>query len=143
MDVGTILSLKGRAVATVEPDATLAQAAADLSGKRIGALVVMGAGGSIAGILSERDIVKAVAQMGAAALQERVSSVMTRKVVTCSERDNLQSLMESMTAGKFRHLPVVDQGRLTGIISIGDVVKNRLAEMEQESENLRSYIMSA
>ena len=123
MTVKAILSHKGHDVATIEPAATLAAAAQLLAERRIGALVVTGADRRIVGILSERDIVRALAQQGARVLDTPVSEVMTRKVVTCIENETLQDLMERMTAGKFRHLPVVEQGRLVGIISIGDVVK--------------------
>jgi CBS domain-containing protein len=97
----------------------------------------------VIGILSERDIVRALAASGTAALDQQVGQVMTRKVMTCSEAETIASLMERMTQGKFRHLPVVERGRLAGIISIGDVVKYRLEEMEKESSALREYILTA
>jgi CBS domain-containing protein len=137
------LSIKGRNVLTIEPAATLAAAAKLLAENRIGALVVTGAGGRIAGILSERDIVQALAARGASALDAPVSEFMTRKVATCSSADTISSIMERMTEGKFRHVPVVEQGQLAGIISIGDVVKHRLMEMEQEQAALRNYIQTA
>ncbi len=95
------------------------------------------------GILSERDIVKAVSAGGAAALEEKITARMTREVITCGPQDTMAELMGHMTAGRFRHLPVVENGRLVGIISIGDVVKHRLAEMERESSALRDYIRTA
>jgi len=104
---------------------------------------VLGADDRVVGILSERDIVREIADRGAAAMQAPVSQVMTRKVVTCTLDETLHSIMERMTAGKFRHVPVIDQGRLAGIISIGDVVKHRIEEMEQESDALKSYIQTA
>lgn len=143
MTVKSILSTKGRDVTTIEPNATLETAIALLAQRRIGALVVLGPERRVIGILSERDIVRAVASAGAAALNASLAQVMTRKVSTCSETDTVSAIMEQMTAGKFRHVPVVDQDRLVGIISIGDVVKHRLGEMEREQEALRDYIQTA
>lgn len=143
MNVKSILDIKGRAVATIAVDASLADAAHMLADKRIGAIVVTGAGLSVAGILSERDIVRQVSERGAAALDRTVGETMTTKVVTCTEADPIAQLMEQMTSGKFRHLPVVEDGRLVGIVSIGDVVKWRLAEIESEHEALKGYIMNS
>src|SRR6185436_6415789 len=134
MTVKTIMSRKGSNVVTIEPSATLKSAVATLAEHRIGAVIITGADRQVAGILSERDIVRALAQRGAAALEETVGQIMTRKVVTCTESDTVGNIMELMTGGKFRHLPVVERSRLVGIISIGDVVKYRLEEMEQESK---------
>lgn len=143
MSVSIILAGKGREVVSVEPNATLAAAVALLAEKRIGAVIVLGADRRIVGILSERDIVRALAERGAGVLDEPVNRVMTRKVSTCTEAETVASIMERMTDGKFRHLPVLDQGRLAGIISIGDVVKHRLQEMERESAAMRDYIRTA
>lgn len=143
MTVKAILSQKGYDVATIEPTATLSAAVKLLAERRIGALVVTGADRRMIGIVSERDIVRALAQSGAGVLGTPVSEVMTRKVVTCSENETLRDLMERMTAGKFRHIPVVDQGRLVGIISIGDVVKRRVEQMERDAEALQEYIRTA
>ena len=143
MTVSTILAAKGREVTTIEPGATMKSAVALLAEKRIGAVIVLGADHRIVGILSERDIVSALAERGAGALDEPVSRAMTRKVATCTETETIASLMERMTEGKFRHLPVVDQGRLVGIVSIGDVVKHRLQEMERDSAAMRDYILTA
>jgi CBS domain-containing protein len=143
MTVSTILAAKGRAVIAVDPGASLADAAKLLAEKRIGAVVVLGADRRMVGIISERDIVQALAARGPAALDEPVSGTMTRKVEICNEVETISSIMERMTEGKFRHLPVLDQGRLAGIISIGDVVKHRLQEMERESAAMRDYILSA
>ena len=143
MIVKTILSAKGSDVATVAPTSTLAEATKILAERKIGALLVTGAGGRITGIISERDIVRALAQHGGKALQLPLTDVMTRKVVTCEPSDTVATLMEMMTAGKFRHLPVTEDGRLTGIISIGDVVKYRLDELEHEQHALRDYIQTA
>jgi CBS domain-containing protein len=143
MNVKTILAAKGGDTVSIEPTADLAAAAQLLSARRIGAVVILGAGGRLAGILSERDIVRAISEHGAAALKLPVSQVMTRNVATCGEDDSLASIMERMTAGKFRHLPVVAKGELIGLVSIGDVVKQRVGEIEQESEQLRDYIRTA
>jgi CBS domain-containing protein len=143
MTVSVILAGKGREVVTIEPGASLAAAARLLAEKRIGAALVLGADRRIAGIISERDVVRELAEGGAAALDLPVSRTMTRKVETCNESDTVSSIMERMTAGKFRHMPVVDQGRLVGVVSIGDIVKHRLHEMERESVAMRDYIMTA
>ena len=143
MTVKTILATKGGDVATIDPGADLATAAKLLAERRIGALLVCGADRHVAGIISERDIVRALARRGAAALEESVGEVMTRKVITCTEAETVGEIMERMTAGKFRHLPVIEQGRLIGIVSIGDAVKFRLQEMESESAALRDYIRTA
>jgi CBS domain-containing protein len=143
MNVKTILSLKGSHVTTVEPTATLEAAVAILAKHRIGALVVLGADQRVIGILSERDIVRALAELGANALTTPLAQVMTRKVVTCGEAETVGAIMERMTTGKFRHVPVLEQDRLVGIVSIGDVVKHRLSEIEHESAALRDYIQTA
>jgi CBS domain-containing protein len=143
MTVQEILSVKGRDVVTIAPNSNLAAAAKLLAERRIGALVVVGPEQRIVGILSERDIVQALAARGAAALDLPLTEVMTRKVATCSPSDTISSIMEQMTAGKFRHVPVVEQGQLAGLVSIGDVVKQRLEEMEHEQKALREYIQTA
>jgi CBS domain-containing protein len=130
-------------VATVAPDATLAQAVRLLAEKKIGALVVTGPADGIAGTISERDIVRAFAAQREKALASPVSEYMTRKVVTCTTDDTVTDLMQRMTTGRFRHVPVLEHGRLAGIVSIGDVVKLRVAEMERESEALKDYIRTA
>jgi CBS domain-containing protein len=143
MNVKTILAAKGGEVVTIEPTADLAAATQLLSANRIGAVLIRGAGGHIAGILSERDIVRALAQHGSSALSLPVGQVMTREVMTCAEDETIGDVMERMTQGKFRHLPVVNKGKLVGLISIGDVVKQRVDEIEHESEALRDYIRTA
>ncbi len=143
MTVKVLLSRKGSHVTTVEPTATLAAAIATLSERRIGALVVTGADARVIGIISERDIVRALARHAGQALERPVAEVMTRNVVTCSERDTVADLMERMTTGKFRHIPVVEQGRLAGIVSIGDVVKRRVEELEHDGAALQDYIRTA
>jgi CBS domain-containing protein len=143
MNVEHILSEKGHEVVTIAPHLTLGEAARTLSQHRIGAVVVSDPGQPVLGILSERDIVRAVAANGAAALEEPVSRHMTGKVVTCTTRSAINDLMETMTTGKFRHVPIVENGRLVGIVSIGDIVKFRVAEIESESQALREYIATA
>jgi CBS domain-containing protein len=141
--VATILAAKGRDVVTIEPSASLAAAATLLAEKRIGAVLILGADHRIVGILSERDIVRAVGERGTDVLGAPVSVAMTRKVSTCNETELVSSIMERMSAGKFRHMPVVDQGQPVGMISIGDVVKHRLQAMERDSVAMRDYISTA
>ena len=141
--VSNILAGKGPEVVTIEPSASLGEAVHLLAEKRIGAALILGADRHIAGIISERDIVRALAQRGAAVLDEPVSGTMTRKVETCNANETVANIMERMTEGKFRHMPVVAQGRLVGVVSIGDIVKHRLREMESESVAMRDYIMTA
>ena len=143
MTVKAILSAKGSNVTTTEPTATLESGIRILAERGIGALVVLGADHRVIGILSERDVVRALAERGAGALTEPLARVMTRKISTCTQSDTVDSIMEQMTADKFRHVPVVEQGRLVGIVSIGDVVKHRLHEMERDSAAMHDYILSA
>lgn len=143
MTVAAILALKGRDVVTTSADRTIAEVVRLLAEKKIGALVVVENGDRIIGIVSERDIVKSTAAKGAAILDEMVGAIMTRNVVTCSERETINDVMGRMTRGRFRHLPVVAGGRLTGIVSIGDVVKARLEEVQREADEMRSYIATA
>ena len=140
MTVTHILKIKGRDILSLPPHRSMADAARMMSDKRIGAIIITAPDGSIAGILSERDVVRALASHGAEALGHLVSRHMTSKVVTAGEGDSLHEIMEMMTRGKFRHVPVLEDGKLTGIISIGDVVKHRLAEMEAEARAMRDYI---
>jgi CBS domain-containing protein len=143
MTVKSILDQKGRDVVTLSPDTTLAEAARLLGEKRIGAVVVTRGDRRIAGILSERDIVRAVGEAGAEALAMTVDRAMTAKVSTCREEHTVNDVMEVMTRGRFRHLPVERNGQLDGIISIGDVVKRRIEEVEREAEQIRTYIATA
>jgi CBS domain-containing protein len=147
MNVKAILAAKASGalggIVSIEPTATLAAAAKLMAARRIGAVVIRGAGGRLSGILSERDIVRAIAHDGAEALEHPVGQVMTRNVTTCGEDDTIADIMERMTAGKFRHMPVIANGRLIGLVSIGDVVKQRVGEIEQESEAMRDYIRTA
>ncbi len=142
MTVKAILDEKGRDVVTVAREATLAEAAATLADRRIGALVVTDGSNAILGILSERDIVRAVAEGGGQALERPVSALMTSKVVRCTEQTTMGELMEMMTDGRFRHLPVEKDGRLAGIVSIGDVVRRRIEEAEREAAEMKAYIAS-
>ncbi len=147
MNVKAILAAKernlGGDIIDIEPTADLKTAAQLLSSHHIGAVVIRGAGGRLAGILSERDIVRAISEHGTAALALTVAQVMTRNITTCSEDDDIASIMEQMTAGKFRHMPVLAKDKLIGLISIGDVVKQRVGEIEQDAEAMRDYIRSA
>jgi CBS domain-containing protein len=142
MTVRAILDTKGHQIESVEPDARLSAAIKTLAERKIGAVLVMSQG-RVEGILSERDIVRVLGERGAAALDEPVSAVMTRKVVSCKQADTVAAIMEMMTSGKFRHLPVVENDTVVGLISIGDIVKWRVGEYEAEQEALREYIKTA
>jgi CBS domain-containing protein len=144
MQVRHILQEKGRHVIIVAETVTVCDAAKMLSEKRIGVVLVKNGEVPLAGILSERDVVRAVAADGVEALSRPVSSYMTRNVATCSESDTVEELMEMMTRGRFRHVPVMDGDKmLCGLISIGDVVKSRIAETLNEANSLRDYISAA
>ena len=142
MTVRAILSSKGHQVVSVEPDAKLSAAVKIMSEQRIGSVLVMN-GTRIEGILSERDSVCVLCERGAGVLDEPVSAVMTRKIISCRPSDSVAVLMEVMTSEKIRHLPVVENDRLVGLVSIGDVVKLRVQEYEAEQEALRDYIKTA
>ena len=142
MTVRAILDSKGHQIQSVEPDVKLAATIKILGERKIGAVLVMSKG-QIEGILSERDIVRVLGERGAAVLDEPVSAVMTRKVISCKQSDTVSSIMETMTSEKFRHLPVIEEGRVVGLISIGDVVKWRVKEFESEQEALQNYIKTA
>lgn len=143
MTVRSILNGKGSDVVTLEPEASLAHAAQLLGARRIGAVVVTDGENRIVGILSERDIVRVIGDAGADALSLTVRNVMTSKVRTCHEGNTVNDVMEIMTRGRFRHLPVEKDGKLAGIISIGDVVKLRIEEVEREADQIREYIATA
>lgn len=144
MTIRTILEVKGRAVETVAPETTVDQATRLMRGKRIGALVVVDAEGRIIGIVSDRGLLWELVDRGTSVLQEPLSQVMTRQVITCAEGDEVSSIMAVMTQRRIRHIPVVDgSGRLGGLVSIGDAVKHRLDEIEHEAEAMREYITSA
>lgn len=140
MNVATILKAKGQAVTTARPDTPLLDIAEKLAAKRIGAIIVVGENGKLSGIISERDVIRAIAERGIGALNIPVAEVMTRNVITCHRSHLVDELMELMTRGRFRHLPVVEDDALVGIISIGDVVKNHVAEVEMEVSAMRGYL---
>jgi CBS domain-containing protein len=142
MTVRSILDSKGHQIISVRPQDKVSVAVQLLSQRKIGAVLVM-SDHHLDGILSERDIVRVIGERGAGALEESVDAVMTRKVITCKSSDTVGAIMEKMTNGKFRHLPVVDDGKIVGLISIGDVVKSRVREFEHEQEALREYIATA
>jgi CBS domain-containing protein len=143
MLVRHILREKGSEIIAIAADAKLAEASRLLAAKRIGALIVRGDAGELSGILSERDVVRAVAEEGAGALSRPVRAYMTREVATCGEDDSVDALMEMMTRGRFRHVPVMRDGALAGLVSIGDVVKSRIEETVREAAALREYISAA
>lgn len=142
MNIGQILKAKGRAVATARPDTTLLDIASKLSQKKIGAIVIVGDKGDVVGIVSERDIIRKLGERGPAVLNEPVSQTMTANVISCQETSTLDELMEIMTQGRFRHVPVIEDGALVGIVSIGDVVKNHIAEVEMEVTAMRGYFVT-
>ncbi|MBI1233534.1 MAG: CBS domain-containing protein [Alphaproteobacteria bacterium] len=143
MNVAAILDEKGRDVFSLTANATLGDAAALLDQKRIGALVVVDSAGAIAGVLSERDIVRQLARQGAGALSEAIAGCMTHEVITASPRDTIEDVMAAMTDRRIRHLPVLEEGRLAGIVSIGDVVKRKIEQTEADAEAMKAYIASA
>jgi len=142
MFVSDILAQKGGLVFTVTPGTSVAQLSQQLSARRIGSVLVLDGEGSVAGIVSERDLVRAMASHGAKAMELEARQVMTRDVVTCDPDDSIDQVMQTMTSGRFRHLPVVRHGELLGLVSIGDVVKARLEETKHETEALKAYIVA-
>jgi CBS domain-containing protein len=140
MTVAAILKDKTAGVISVRPDDGIETVCQKLADKGIGAVMVLRGDGGIAGILSERDIVRGLAMIGADLLQQSADTIMTRNVMVCSSHDTIEDVMHLMTKRRIRHLPVVDNGKLTGMISIGDVVKRRIADTEMEAEALRHYI---
>jgi CBS domain-containing protein len=143
MTVAAILNGKGRDVIAEKSATPLSGICKVLTEKGIGAILITDGQGHIEGIISERDIVKAVGREGPGALDKPVGDIMTRSVVTCADSDTINDVMSQMTKGRFRHVPVVTDGQVTGVISIGDVVKYRIAQVEQEAESMRSYITMA
>ncbi len=140
MHVSAILRDKGDRMITIEPDLSVSDAVKLLVQERIGAVLVVSSDGELAGILSERDIVRGLSSAGVGLMGRKVEELMTKAVVTCSPGDEIDQLMRDMTSHRIRHLPVMDDGKLSGVISIGDVVKFRLDELESESSMLREYI---
>ncbi len=143
MLVETILKEKGSDVVSVAPAVTVMEAAKILNARRIGSVLVRNDDGGIAGLLSEGDIVRGIAEQGAAALSMPVSALMTRDVAFASPRDTLDSVLAVMTERRLRHLPVLEQGRLVGLVSIGDVVKRKIEEVTEEAEGLRAFVQGA
>jgi CBS domain-containing protein len=143
MTVAKILKAKGSYVETVRPDTNVQEVVERLAKRRIGAVLVTGRAGEVLGIVSERDIVFAMGSAGGIALQRRAEEIMTANPVTCTPDDRVEDLMETMTRGRFRHLPVVRDGVLLGIVSIGDVVKRRIEDSETERLAMREYITTA
>jgi len=140
MTVAMILSAKGHNVTSVSVGDTLSKAVTELASRKIGAVVVCDGDRHVSGILSERDIVRAIAALGAAALDDAVEKHMTAKVITCGETATVDECMAAMTDGRFRHMPVVENEKLIGIISIGDIVKAKIASAVEEAEAMRNYI---
>ncbi|ASV86885.1 MULTISPECIES: CBS domain-containing protein [Ochrobactrum] len=143
MTVRSILETKGRDVVVIGPNDTLSHAVAVLAQRKIGALVVCDESGRIKGIFSERDVVRAIASMQEKIADRLVSEFMTTKVQVCREHHTVNQVMEIMTRNRFRHMPVEENGKLAGIISIGDVVKRRIEDVEREAEDIRTYIATA
>jgi CBS domain-containing protein len=139
MRIADVLRNKGGAVVTINPDATVTELLAGLADHNIGAMVVVGPDG-VAGIVSERDVVRQLHTHGASVLSRPVEKIMTAVVSTCGKADTLDSLTRLMTEHRVRHVPVLEDGKLIGIVSIGDVVKTRMQELESEQEQLQSYI---
>lgn len=142
MSVASILTHKGGDVLTVTEDQPISDAVKILGEKKIGALVVTDSEGRVDGILSERDVVRGLAERGAAVLAQRVADLMTAPVQTCTRSETIDDVMRRMTDGRFRHIPVVEGDALVGVVSIGDVVKHKIAELQHEAEALRDYVMS-
>ena len=141
MKVAAILSAKGTRVATIRPTASVGQAIARFRAEGIGALVVVGLNESLLGLIAERDVINALAEIGTEVLSKQVEGVMNRRPATCTPEDDVKAVMTTMTQRRLRHLPVLDEGALAGIVSIGDIVKNRLDEMAFEANVLRdAYI---
>jgi CBS domain-containing protein len=143
MTVAAILAEKGRRVVTMKPEHSLSEVVRTLAANKIGALVLTAEDGTIAGIISERDVVRALGAEGATALTSPASAYMSGNVVTCREEDTIDAVMERMSAGRFRHMPVVKHSRLVGVVSIGDVVKRKIERAEREAAEIRAYITSA
>ena len=143
MTVAAILANKGREIFTVTPQHTLNDICRFLADNRIGAALVVDGQEKLVGIITERDIVRAIARGGAGVLKSTVDGHMTSRVTTCSEADTINAVMETMTAGNFRHLPVVEGGRIVGVVSNRDVVRQRIEEIEREAAEMRSYIATA
>ena len=143
MTVGLVLSKKGREIFTVSPNTKMRDVVKILAEKHIGALLITGQDGAMEGIVSERDVVRALADHGTEIMDAQVSRFMTRDVVTATEDESVIRVAQKMTSGRFRHMPVIAGGRLAGIVSVGDAIKYRLEQMEAEQSALRAYIATA
>ena len=143
MTVAAILKQKGHDVVHVGPDATIAEVAQQFAVRGIGAMIVSDDEGCLLGIISERDVVRSLAAHGAETLGKTASELMTREIITATERTTVPEAMEMMTMGRFRHLPVMHDGRINGIVSIGDIVKARMMQQEQEVDSLKAYVAGA
>lgn len=142
MSVASILRTKGDTVLSIAPNRPISEAADLLAEKKIGAVLVTDEDGGLCGILSERDIVRGLAARGASVMTQCVSDLMTSEVMTCTRSDGIDDIMRRMSDGRFRHMPVTERNKLVGVISIGDVVKSRIAELEHEASAMRDYIMT-
>ena len=140
MNVAAVLKTKGRSVTTARPNATLMEITKQLATRKIGTIVIIGDEGKVVGIVSERDVVGAIAKGDETVLREPVSTIMTTNVITCHEINTVDDMMDVMTKGRFRHVPVIEDDALVGIISIGDVVKHHIAEVEMEVSAMRYYL---
>ena len=140
MKIKSILSEKGGEVLTLRSDAIVEEAVTMLARHRIGALIITDGGGIIKGIISERDIIRHLAEDGTEVLKHKIANVMTANVKVCSEEHTVNDAMEIMTRGRFRHLPIEKNGKLIGVISIGDVVKRKIEETQREADEIRTYI---
>jgi CBS domain-containing protein len=138
--IGQILKSKGRSVMTARQDDTIHEIASRLSHRKIGAIVIINGAEQVEGIVSERDIIRLIAEHGGKALSMPASSAMTRNVVSCTSNATIEEIMDIMTNGRFRHLPVIEDGKIAGIISIGDVVKHHTAEVQLEVTAMRGYL---
>lgn len=142
MLISNVLAQKGHEIISAKGSDTLATVAQILADNKIGALMILDDDGGVRGITSERDIVRQIAASGASALDQPVADCMTSQVIVCEESDSVNDAMEKMSSGRFRHLPVMKDGKLTGIVSIGDVVQRKIEEIERDSEELKRYIAS-
>jgi len=142
MSVATLLAKKQGNTITIHADTLIAEAVSILSDHKIGALVVVDDGNKVIGILSERDVVRGLAAKGASVLTQNVSDLMTAPVKTCTRSESADDVMRRMSKGRFRHMPVVEGDKLVGVVSIGDVVQNRINALEQEAGAMRDYIMT-
>ena len=142
MNVESILRIKGRSVLTIDQNATIAQAVTEMAARKVGALVVSDDGHKVDGIISERDVVNALATHGNGLMTMCVCDIMTAQVKTCTPQDEISAITAMMTERRFRHVPVLQDGALVGLVSIGDAVKSRLEEIQDEATSLRSFITS-